>query len=71
VDNIHCHHKTPRALGGSDNYENLLLVSKNVHILIHAKNGDIIKKYMGLVNLTKQQLDKLNKYRKILNLEEV
>ena len=33
---IHCHHKVPRALGGTDIYSNLVLVSKTVHMLIHA-----------------------------------
>ena len=35
-DNIHCHHIIPRKDGGGDNYQNLLLIDKRVHILLHA-----------------------------------
>ena len=33
---IYCHHKTPIKNGGNDSYNNLVLVTENVHRLIHA-----------------------------------
>ncbi len=36
LSDIHCHHKLPPAMGGKDNYQNLILVRESVHILMHA-----------------------------------
>ena len=35
IDDIHCHHKLPKKLGGKDNYQNLVIVHKDVHKLLH------------------------------------
>lgn len=43
VDEIHCHHKKPRALNGKDEYKNLVIVHANVHRLIHATDNETIK----------------------------
>ena len=67
---IHCHHKVPRLQGGTDQYKNLCLVDKEIHILIHAKDEDIISKYKKLITNT-QSLNKLNTLRKKLELEKV
>ena len=67
---IHCHHKVPRLQGGTDQYKNLCLVDKDIHILIHAKEEDIISKYKKLITNT-QSLNKLNTLRKKLELEQV
>ena len=42
-DNIHCHHIIPRKDGGGDNYQNLLLIDKRVHILLHATKAETMK----------------------------
>ena len=68
---IHCHHKTPREKGGTDKYENLILVLDDVHKLIHAKTENTITKYLDILNLTKPQLVKLNKYRKLAGNEPI
>ena len=60
---IHCHHILPRSQGGDDSYENLVLVSESVHRLIHATQKDTIAKYLRILNLDKEQLKKLNKFR--------
>lgn len=70
-DNIHCHHIIPRKDGGGDNYQNLLLIDKKVHILLHATKAETIEKYLETLNLNKAQLDKLNAYRAILNLTAI
>ena len=51
IGNIHCHHKLPKHLGGSDEYKNLVIVSESVHRLIHATNPEIIRKYLQKLNL--------------------
>lgn len=66
LDEIHCHHKIPREIGGiNDKYENLVIVHKDVHRLIHATIPETIAKYLTLLNLSNDQLTKVNKYRKI------
>lgn len=60
---IHCHHKLPVKLGGTDAYENLVLITKDVHRIIHAKEGETIEKYLKPLNLDKLKLAKLNKLR--------
>ena len=69
IGNIHCHHKLPKHLGGSDEYKNLVIVSESVHRLIHATNPEIIRKYLQKLNLDAKQLRKLNKLRSLANVE--
>lgn len=69
LEDIHCHHKLPKSLGGTDKYENLVLVLPQVHRLIHATDTEIIQKYLHLLNLDKAQIAKLNKYREKANNE--
>ena len=63
LEDIHCHHKLPRQLGGKDNYQNLIIVRKPVHILIHAKTQPIIERHLISLNLNKPQFAKINKLR--------
>ncbi|WP_301108340.1 group II intron reverse transcriptase/maturase [Sporosarcina sp.] len=67
---IHCHHKVPRLQGGTDQYNNLCLVDKDIHILIHAKDEEIISKYKKLIP-NSQSLNKINTLRKKLELQQV
>lgn len=69
-DEIHCHHKIPKMMGGTDEYSNLIILDKNIHILLHTKNVDTIKKYIRLIEDDKQ-LKKLNKLRRICGLENI
>ena len=66
TEEIHCHHKKPKGIGGTDNYQNLMLVLDEVHKLIHATTDETINKYLNTLNLTKPQLEKLNKYREMV-----
>lgn len=63
LSDIHCHHKLPKQFGGTDKYENLVLVLPQVHRLIHTTDSDTIEKYLNLLNLDKAQIGKLNRYR--------
>lgn len=69
IGDIHCHHKTPKHLGGTDKYQNLVLVRKDVHRLIHATNPNIIAKYMEILNLDSKQEKTLNKLRSLVHVE--
>lgn len=68
IHNMHCHHKTPRALGGSDKYENLILVTKEIHMLLHAKTEDTIRTLKSQLNLNSNQVKKVNYLRQKLGL---
>ena len=57
---IHCHHKVPANKGGTDEYANLVLVTKDVHILIHASDDNTIQSYLQILHLDKTNLEKLN-----------
>jgi group II intron reverse transcriptase/maturase len=63
LEDIHCHHKLPKHLGGKDNYHNLIIVRESVHILIHAKTVPTISRYLYTLSLNKKQMAKLNKLR--------
>lgn len=65
ADDIHCHHKLPKHLGGKDNYENLTLIDKRVHVLIHAVNEETISTYLQILDLKADMIKKINGLRKL------
>ena len=65
---VHCHHKLPRHLGGTDEFNNLVIVHKDVHRLIHASSEKTIERYRNTLQLNGKQLKKLNQFRKVCNL---
>lgn len=69
--NFHCHHKIPRKLGGNDSYQNLIIVTIGVHRLIHATKPEIIEKLIKENAINGEQLTKINKLRKLCELEEI
>lgn len=71
LDDIHCHHKTPKTMGGTDKYANLVLVLTPVHRLIHATKENVIKRYLEMLNLNSSQIKKLNKLRLLVNNEPI
>ena len=71
IDDIHCHHKLPKGLGGKDNYQNLVIVHKSVHKLIHATTPEIILKYLSLISPSNSQIKKINSLRKMAQLESI
>ena len=62
-ENIHCHHIKPKYLGGTDEYSNLIIIDKDIHILIHATRAETIKKYVELLKCDGKQLEKINNMR--------
>lgn len=70
-EEIHCHHKVPRCLGGSDEYTNLIIVHENVHRLIHCKNPDTIASYLAVLKLSATAIKKVNRLRMKCGLEAI
>ena len=71
LDEIHCHHKQPKHLGGGDEYGNLVLVLEPVHRLIHTVDAQMIHLYLSQLNLDKKQLASLNKLRILAQMPEI
>lgn len=71
LDDIHCHHKLPKQFGGTDKYDNLILVLKHVHRMIHATDEEVIRKYLELLKLDKAQIATLNKYRELAKTKAI
>lgn len=71
LEDIHCHHKLPKSLGGGDDYANLIILHERIHRLVHATQEDTISAILQTVQLDKRQLDKLNKLRKSVGNEAI
>lgn len=69
IGDIHCHHKVPICHGGTDKYQNLVLVCEKVHKLIHATNPETINKLLAELNLNSKQLKTLKKLRNLVLVE--
>jgi len=52
----HCHHIQMVSKGGTDKFDNLVIVSDTTHKWIHMKEPDV-------KNLNQRSLEKLNKFR--------
>ncbi|MGP8314201.1 group II intron reverse transcriptase/maturase [Enterocloster aldenensis] len=68
IGQMHCHHKKPRYIKMDNSYSNLVWVTSDIHILIHSTASNTIDYYKKCAELDKQQLSKVNKLRKLLNL---
>lgn len=68
---LHCHHKVPKSLGGTDAYANLVIVHETVHQLIHATDMATIARLLQSLNLDATQRKKLNKLREQANLQAI
>ncbi|WP_394699507.1 group II intron reverse transcriptase/maturase [uncultured Trichococcus sp.] len=69
VLDIHCHHIVPRKNGGKDNYENLTLMTRDAHVLVHATNGNTINSYISKLKLSDLMKQKVNKLRTLAGNE--
>lgn len=63
-ENMQVHHIKPKQEGGTDEYNNLTILSYEIHKLVHATKLDTIEKYLKMVQLDKDAIRKLNKFRK-------
>lgn len=71
IGNMHVHHKKPRKEGGTDNYQNLVLVTEYVHRLIHASAEETLEKLLSDPKCSKIDFDKLNKLRALVGNSEI
>lgn len=63
IGNMHCHHIIPKKNGGTDEYENLIFVTKDIHKLIHITDKNLIMEYLNKLKLNTKQLNKVNLLR--------
>lgn len=62
--NAEVHHIKPVSQGGTDEFQNLVIVTQNVHKLIHATEEETIQLYLKTLPLKpKEAIKKINKYR--------
>lgn len=69
--NMHCHHKIPLNKGGTDEYSNLVLVTKQIHVLIHTVKEETLKENLKGLTLSKDKKEKIDKLRKLCSLEAI
>lgn len=68
LEDMHCHHKRLYKEIQDDSYSNLILVTKEIHRIIHANKLETLAKYKDIINkLTTKQLKKLNELRNLVN----
>ena len=65
MGNIVVHHITPRHMGGKDKYDNLVLITPDVHALIHATNEATVEKYLEKLKDCHLNMARLNKFREL------
>ncbi|MHB1654393.1 MAG: HNH endonuclease [Desulfitobacteriaceae bacterium] len=63
VNRFHCHHIIPIHDGGNDKYQNLVIISPDIHRLIHASKSETIHQILAKLELSKKQIAKVNKFR--------
>lgn len=63
IGEMECHHKRPRSLGGSDEYKNLIFISKSVHKLVHATRRETISKLLKRLDLDESSMKSINELR--------
>jgi group II intron reverse transcriptase/maturase len=71
ADEVHCHHILSKQQGGDDNFKNLIIIHEDVHKLIHVTSEEKLDYYLNKLNIDQEKLDKINKYRKVLQLPEI
>ncbi|WP_174615789.1 group II intron reverse transcriptase/maturase [Virgibacillus ihumii] len=68
---VHCHHYTPKHLGGTDRFNNLRILHKDIHRLVHRKDNEIIASEIQKFGLNNSIIKKLNQFRMECGLEKV
>lgn len=63
LNEISCHRIVPKALGGSDKYQNLVILHLNIHKLIHIESVEIAREIAQKLNLSVTQMQEINNYR--------
>ncbi|MFB7155327.1 group II intron reverse transcriptase/maturase [Lysinibacillus sp. NPDC056232] len=59
-----CHHIKPTAHGGTDDYDNLIIINRSYHMLVHTKDPLAYKDYVKiLARFEKKAINKINELR--------
>lgn len=66
IEDMICHHKIPKELGGSDEYKNLVWLTKESKEMIESTNLGAIAKYLNKVHLDETGLKRFNSLRKLV-----
>lgn len=68
---VHCHHYIPLHLEGDDKFNNLRILHKVVHKIIHLKDTSTIEILINKLGLTKPLIKKINDYRSQCGMEPI
>jgi hypothetical protein len=71
LDEIHCHRIKRRTHGGQNKYHNLVIISEEVHTLVHCQKPETTSLLLARLNLNDKQLSKVNGLRKAVNLPPI
>ncbi|HFK1429643.1 MULTISPECIES: group II intron reverse transcriptase/maturase [Bacillus cereus group] len=71
IRDMEVHHIKASKDGGDDSYNNLTIVCKDVHKLIHATQVETIRNYLNILSLDDKGLKKLNKLRLSVGNNEI
>lgn len=63
MDEAEGHHINPRYKGGTGEYENIMILSPEAHLLVKVTNPTLIKSMLAELKLNKKQMTKLNELR--------
>ena len=66
IEDMICHRKIPKELGGSDEYKNLVWLTKESKEMIESTNLGAIAKYLNKVHLDETGLKRFNSLRKLV-----
>ncbi|HAQ1803666.1 TPA: group II intron reverse transcriptase/maturase [Enterococcus faecium] len=61
---IYCHRIIPKNLGGKDNFQNLVIIHRNIHQLIHENDKARATLLVMEMRITGTQLEIINQFRK-------
>lgn len=71
IGQMHAHHKIPKSLGGTDDYDNLVFVTDIIHTLIHATTEATIKECLKNLSNCIINYSRLNKFRVLVGNYEI
>ena len=64
AEDVHCHHYLPKHLGGTDDFDNLRIIHRDVHKLVHATDPETIRNLLIRIMPSKMVLKRINQYRR-------
>jgi len=63
ISDFHCHHIKPIQGNGNNKYKNLVIFHPDIDRLIHATKSDTIHQLLTKLNLSNEQIEKVNQFR--------